>query len=91
MNDNSHHLVGKTMSFKEMIESALTMLRDDQAAEGDPTACDHFAAFPRRGTYICGTCHTEVSLREIDELWMNLENAVLRIETEPTLGDLFRN
>jgi len=80
---------GVELTLPEMAESAFAMLRDDEAAESDPTACDHRVALPYRGGYACGTCHTEVELSACRYVWVNLDNGVVKIELGKRLGDLF--
>jgi len=73
-------IAGVKLTLSEMAESAFAMLRDEEAAESDPTACDHTVGLPYRGGYACGTCHNEFEITEFSEIWVNLENGVVKVE-----------
>lgn len=75
----TYSVLGYELSLADMAESARAMLEDDMAAESDPTACDHKVALPYQGGYACGTCHAEVELGDVREVWINLDNGVVKV------------
>lgn len=84
-----YQFLGRELSLRDMAESASAMLEDDVAAEGDPTACDHKIGLPYEDGYACGTCHAELPLGDFEEVWINLDNAVVKIDFGFQLGELF--
>jgi hypothetical protein len=90
----TYSILGHELSLSQMAESAFAMLRDDMAAESDPTACDHRVGLPYKDGYACGTCHAELELSEFREVWVNLENGVVKIDSIGgfrNLGDAFES
>lgn len=85
-NAMTYSVLGYDLSLSDMAESARAMLEDDMAAEGDPTACDCNVALPYEGDYVCGTCHTEVELDSVREVWVTFETGVVKVELVPSFG-----
>lgn len=86
---NSVDILGTDISLPDRVLSAFDMLHDGQAQEADETACSHDVALSYHGGYVCGMCHKELDLSACRNVWVNLENGVVKIETGMRLGDLF--
>lgn len=81
--------LGCELSQTDLVESSYAMLEDDMAAKGNTDTCNHNVTIPHEDGYICSTCHEEMELRDCNEVWINLTNAVTKVKVGRDLKQIF--